>query len=100
MSKLETNYIEQGDCFKLLKNIPDNSIDLVLTDPPYEFRANSFGGGKQELSNRAFKKQLSNENLNRTFETNMLDEFERICKKSKFCNLWHRVNYEQDNELV
>lgn len=84
MSKLETNYIEQGDCFKLLKNIPDNSIDLVLTDPPYEFRANNFGGGRQELSNRAFKKQLSNENLNRTFETNMLDEFERICKKVNF----------------
>lgn len=23
------------DCLKVLKNIPDNSIDLVLTDPPY-----------------------------------------------------------------
>jgi len=24
-----------GDCTKLLENIPDNSIDLLLTDPPY-----------------------------------------------------------------
>ncbi len=24
-----------GDCLELLKNIPDNSIDMVLTDPPY-----------------------------------------------------------------
>jgi len=25
----------QGDCLELLKTIPDNSIDLILTDPPY-----------------------------------------------------------------
>ena len=24
-----------GDCLQLMKNIPDKSIDLVLTDPPY-----------------------------------------------------------------
>ena len=23
------------DCFNVLKNIDDNSVDLVLTDPPY-----------------------------------------------------------------
>ena len=25
----------QGDCLELMKSIPDKSIDLVLTDPPY-----------------------------------------------------------------
>ena len=24
-----------GDCLELMKTIPDKSIDLVLTDPPY-----------------------------------------------------------------
>ena len=24
-----------GDCLELMKEIPDNSIDLVVTDPPY-----------------------------------------------------------------
>lgn len=24
-----------GDCLELMKNIPDNSVDMVLTDPPY-----------------------------------------------------------------
>ena len=24
-----------GDCYKLLKRIPDNSIDLIVTSPPY-----------------------------------------------------------------
>ena len=25
----------QGDCLEVMKNIPDRSVDLVLTDPPY-----------------------------------------------------------------
>ena len=29
------NQIIHGDCFEVLKTIPDSSIDLILTDPPY-----------------------------------------------------------------
>ena len=29
------NQIIHGDCFDILKDIPDNSIDAVITDPPY-----------------------------------------------------------------
>jgi site-specific DNA-methyltransferase (adenine-specific) len=29
------NQILLGDCYELMKGIPDGSIDLVLTDPPY-----------------------------------------------------------------
>ena len=32
---LEINKIHQGDCIDLLKDIPDNSVDLIVTDPPY-----------------------------------------------------------------
>ena len=32
---LEINQIYCGDCLDLMKEIPDKSIDLVLTDPPY-----------------------------------------------------------------
>lgn len=27
--------LRQGDCLELMKDIPDKSIDLILTDPPY-----------------------------------------------------------------
>lgn len=27
--------LKQGDCLEIMKDIPDNSIDLVVTDPPY-----------------------------------------------------------------
>lgn len=29
------NKITCGDCLEHLKNIPDNSVDLIVTDPPY-----------------------------------------------------------------
>jgi site-specific DNA-methyltransferase (adenine-specific) len=32
---MEINKIYQGDCLELMKQLPDKSIDLVLTDPPY-----------------------------------------------------------------
>jgi len=36
---LELNKIYCGDCLELMKQIPDKSIDLVLTDPPYGITA-------------------------------------------------------------
>ena len=27
--------LQQGDCLELMKDIPDGSIDMILTDPPY-----------------------------------------------------------------
>lgn len=32
---MSTFELFQGDCIEQMKNIPDSSIDLVLTDPPY-----------------------------------------------------------------
>lgn len=30
------DYIKQGDCLELMKDIPDGSIDLTVTSPPYD----------------------------------------------------------------
>ena len=32
---MELDYIEQGDCLELMKDIPDKSIDMILCDLPY-----------------------------------------------------------------
>ena len=37
--------IKQGDCLELMKEIPDKSIDLIVTDPPYDISATNGGGG-------------------------------------------------------
>ncbi len=33
---MEINKIITGDCIEKLKELPDNSIESVVTDPPYE----------------------------------------------------------------
>ena len=30
------NVLKKGDCIELIKELPDNSIDLVVTSPPYD----------------------------------------------------------------
>jgi len=35
LGKFQLDRIYLGDCLKLIKEIPDSSIDLVLTDPPF-----------------------------------------------------------------
>lgn len=40
-----TTQIYLGDCKKQLKLIPQNSIDLIITSPPYaDQRKNTYGG--------------------------------------------------------
>ena len=32
----------RGDCIDYLKNLKDNSIDLIITDPPYKITAQCY----------------------------------------------------------
>ena len=41
-----------GDCLELMKNIPDGSVDLVLTDPPYGTMAGEKRSGRLREHNR------------------------------------------------
>jgi site-specific DNA-methyltransferase (adenine-specific) len=43
---MRLNYIDCIDCLEGLKEIPDNSVDLVVTDPPYGIGIKSQGGAK------------------------------------------------------
>ena len=53
----ETNKIFCGDCLEVMKDWPDNCVDLVLTDPPYGkvcFRGNNQIGRLKE-KNRTYE---------------------------------------------
>ena len=41
---METNRIVHGDCKEVLKGIESDSVDLIVTDPPY-FMVNDSGSG-------------------------------------------------------
>ena len=40
LGKYKLNQIYNEDCYEALKNIPDKSVDLIVTDPPYEIETN------------------------------------------------------------
>lgn len=56
------NTIQLGDCYELIKKIPDKSIDLVYTDVPYLYVQG--GGGSSELSKSVTKKRMQLIGLN------------------------------------
>lgn len=47
---IKPNNIYLGDCYELIKQIPDKSVDLVYIDIPYQF--SSGGGGSSEIAKR------------------------------------------------
>lgn len=49
------NKIILGDSYKLIKNIPDKSIDLVIIDPPYEYVT---GGKNNFISKRPYNAEM------------------------------------------
>lgn len=66
-----------GDCLDILKNIPDNSIDLVVTDPPYVIETK--GAGIYKQADKQYVKELAG--LKDGFSPNVLDELCRVMKK-------------------
>lgn len=56
MNELELNKIYCGDSYQLIKDIPDNSVDLIVTDPPYEFCMG--GAGNSKIGQQKFKSKI------------------------------------------
>lgn len=54
---IEPNNIYHGDCYELIKQIPDKSIDLIYTDIPYEFVSGG-GGGAFGTKNRKYHDEV------------------------------------------
>ena len=50
------NKIVNGDSLKILKKLPDKSIDFVITSPPY-FQQRNYGNGINEIGNEKTEKE-------------------------------------------
>lgn len=81
LTKIKTrNYtVVKGDCLDYLGQIPDNSIDLILTDPPYNIAQYSTGNinlpGRSALNN-----DLAEWDLIPINPFDLLPDFKRIIK--------------------
>lgn len=96
---MRLNYIDNLDCLEGMKKIPDASVDLIVTDPPYKITARGNGGTSGGMFQ---KKEVNN---GRVFEHNDLDiedwigELYRILRDGSHCyimtnnkNIYHYLD--------
>lgn len=88
-----------GDSRKVIKDLEDQSVDLILTDPPYNLGQHSTGNIKM-----SWRKDFNNDIAkwdNKDFDpANWLDEFQRVLKPTgnlfaftsyNLLGRWHEV---------
>lgn len=86
------NTIQLGDCYEMIKNIPNNSIDLIIIDPPYQMETR--GGGFHKK--RDYYDLIHDKGIADGINIKILKEFERIMKKTNiyiFCNKNQLLTY-------
>lgn len=80
---MRLNYIDCCDCLDGLREVPDHSVDLIVTDPPY-FLSMGHAGSKtnaqsvQLNSNRAFNDLA----ICTPFYRQLFEEFARVLKET------------------
>ena len=74
---MEFDRIYLEDCLEGLKKIPDKSIDLSVTDPPYEIETT--GAGLYKQTDKQYIKELNS--MKDGFSKEILDELCRVLKK-------------------
>lgn len=77
MSELILNKIYQGDCLEVLKTFPDESVDCVITSPPYYALRN------YEVEGQLGLEPTYQEYINKLL--NIFDEVKRVLKQSGTC---------------
>lgn len=83
------------DCLEVMKDMEDNSVDLVITDPPYEISTSGAGIYKQK--DKKYVKELNE--MKDGFSDEILNELCRVMKKINiyiFCSqkqIIHLLDY-------
>ena len=85
------------DCFEYIKSIKDNSVSLVLIDPPYEIsRCTNFSIGEKETSKFNVSMDFGNWDYGFTGLNDIIKECYRVLKDSGtiicFYDLWKITN--------
>lgn len=86
MTKTEITFsFHNSDCLEFMEDMKDDSIDLIVTDPPYIINLGKNGTSKlyhkktSIYASEALKKIANGFNITQT-----LNQFKRICKKANF----------------
>jgi len=89
--ELALNTVHEGDCLELMRDIPDGSIDLVVTDPPYlmDYRSN------RRVKTEKFR-HIANDKDAHQLISDYIDECYRVLADNTaiymFCS-WHHIDF-------
>ena len=86
--------LKHGDCLELMKDIPDGSVDMVLTDPPY--------GMNFQSNYRKNKHEVIENDSNLDWISDFVSEIYRVSADNSahyiFCS-WHNIDiFKQEFE--
>lgn len=87
------NKITLGDSYELIKELPDKSVDLIVTDPPYLLETE---GGNTTIAQSFANCASEIKPLSKGIELEILDEFMRVMKKPNiyiWCNKKQVLDY-------
>ena len=101
---MKTNKIYNQDCLELMKDIPDKSVDLVLTDPPYNLDFSKYDSLTDKTGRKFHHTENTKWDLKENFDLKeiskkLFKEFDRILKESGSiiifgCQEWAYYYYE------
>ena len=80
--------LHNGDCLEILKQIPDGSVDMVLTDPPYGI---DYQSSRVKDKNKRFSKILNDKKPFIAF----IGELSRVLHRSGCCMIFTRWDVQQ-----
>lgn len=75
---MELDVIRNIDCLEGMRSLPDKCVDLIVTDPPYEF-CDTRGGGAFGTAHRTYHAELTP--LSKGIDNEVLDEMVRVMKR-------------------
>ena len=91
--------LRQGDCLEVLKSMPSESIDLIVTDPPYKTTSRGNAGNSGGMLQKEINKKGQVFNFNDIDCEKYASEFYRVLKYGSHCyimtnhiNLIHILN--------
>lgn len=74
-----------GDCLEIMKDIPDESINLIVTDPPYKTTSRGNAGNSGGMLQKKINMQGKVFNFNNIEPSVYVPEFYRILKDGSHC---------------
>ena len=100
--EIKPNNLYLGNAYELIKDIPDKSVDIIITDPPYdiqglESKAKKMTGMLKDRKNKTFIHEMAETKLGNGIDLKILDDFVRVMKK---INIYIWCNKEQIYEYL